>query len=353
MADVLSEEISLAGNLLAKRVQDLVVQGEEPPKPYLCREDNDSISALAPIPTIDVGLLTEASSVANSDELQDLKSALCKWGCFQVVGHGMPSSLLDGMRKVTREFFEQPMEEKRRYAKGVNEYEGYGADPVPEEGQPLDWQDRLALTVYPEDNRNLRFWPENPSSFREVVDEYSSKLKAMTKLLSKAMAKCLDLEENSFINQFGEKEEFVMRFNYYSPCQMSDRVMGLKAHSDGTSYSLILQDQVQGLQILMDGTWLTVPADPEAILVLIGDQMEIMTNGTFKSPVHRVVSNSDKDRISIAMFYSPETGKEIHPEDGLISEENKPILYKPVKNYGEVYWVYYNKGQRSIHTAQV
>lgn len=67
---------------------------------------------------------------------------------------------------MAREFFEQPMEEKKKHAKGVEEFEGYGADPVPAEGQSLDWSDRLFLDVYPEERRKPKFWPQNPRSFR-------------------------------------------------------------------------------------------------------------------------------------------------------------------------------------------
>jgi len=73
---------------------------------------------------------------------------------------------LDKVREVAREFFNQPMEQKKIISKGVKEFEGYGADPVPEEGQFLDWSDRLFLEVYPEERRKPSLWPENPSSFR-------------------------------------------------------------------------------------------------------------------------------------------------------------------------------------------
>lgn len=78
----------------------------------------------------------------------------------------MSTSFLDRIRQVGKEFFEQPMEEKRKYSKGVEEVQGYGADPVPEEGQPLDWSDRLFLDVHPEDQRNFGIWPQSPTSFR-------------------------------------------------------------------------------------------------------------------------------------------------------------------------------------------
>lgn len=85
---------------------------------------------------------------------------------FQAIGHGIPSSFLDEIRQVTTEFFEQPMDEKKKYSKGVEDVQGYGGDPTPEEGQFLDWQDRLFLTSYPEYLRDTKFWPESPKSFR-------------------------------------------------------------------------------------------------------------------------------------------------------------------------------------------
>lgn len=82
------------------------------------------------------------------------------------MNHGISGSLLDEVRWVGREFFNLPMEEKKKVGKGVKEMNGYGGDPVPEEGQSLDWSDRLFLDVYPEHTRKFEFWPSNPPSFR-------------------------------------------------------------------------------------------------------------------------------------------------------------------------------------------
>ena len=83
---------------------------------------------------------------------------------FQVINHGI--SFLDEIRDVTKQFFELPMEEKRKYSREADGMEGYGSDMIIYEQQILDWTDRLYLTINPEDRRRLKFWPENPKAFR-------------------------------------------------------------------------------------------------------------------------------------------------------------------------------------------
>ncbi|KAK7325266.1 hypothetical protein VNO77_29425 [Canavalia gladiata] len=341
--------------LLSKRVQEMVLNGEEPPPPYVCRDDNctqNVPSASCSLPNIDFGLLSSPSpATKQKEELEKLKAALSCWGCFQAINHGISSSLLDKVRQVAREFFEQPMEQKKIVSKRVEEFEGYGADPVPEEGQSLDWSDRLFLDVYPEDRRKPGLWPENPSSFRDVLEEYTIRMREATNLISRAIARSLDLEDMCFLNQFGEQALLQARFNYYS-CAETDVVLGLKPHADGSGYTIILQDDVEGLQVHHDGKWFMVPTISHALLVIMGDQMEIMTNGTFKSPVHRVLANSKRERISVAMFYTPEPDKEIEPEQGLVNDE-QPKLYKKMKDYADIHWKYYQRGMRAIHVAKV
>ncbi|KAJ9189997.1 hypothetical protein P3X46_001234 [Hevea brasiliensis] len=341
--------------LLAKRVQEMVLYGEEPQPPHICRDDctDEDVSVMPSlIPIIDLSLLSSLEPSTSHEELHKLRSALCSWGCFQAIGHGIPKSFLDKIRQVAKEFFEQPMEEKKKHAKGVYEFEGYGADPVPAEGQSLDWSDRLFLDVYPEDRRKPKFWPENPTSFREVLEEYTLKMRMLTELVSKAMAKSLNLEENCFLDQFGEQAVLQARFNYYSRCQRPDLVLGLKAHADGSGYTIILQNDVEGLQVQKDKNWITVPPISDALLILMADQMEIMTNGIFKSAVHRVLTNTEKERISVAVFYTPEPKKEIGPEEGLINEE-RPRIFKKVKDYADIHWGYYQQGKRALHVARV
>ncbi|KAE8690959.1 2-oxoglutarate and Fe(II)-dependent oxygenase superfamily protein isoform 1 [Hibiscus syriacus] len=106
-----------------------------------------------------------------------------------------------------------------------------------------------------------------------------------------------------------------------------DLVLGVKPHADGSAITMLLQDkEVEGLQVLKDDQWFNVPVVPQALLINVGDQVEIMTNGIFKSPLHRVVTNTERERITLAVICSPHPDQEIQPVEDLINETN-PRLY--------------------------
>lgn len=90
-----------------------------------------------------------------------------------------------------------------------------------------------------------------------------------------AMAKSLNVEENSFKSQFGTV--LLTRVNFYPRCSRPDQVLGLKPHSDKTGMTVLLQSEedVEGLQVLKDGKWITVPVIPNALVVNLGDQMQV------------------------------------------------------------------------------
>ncbi|XP_057770622.1 jasmonate-induced oxygenase 4-like [Salvia miltiorrhiza] len=273
-----------------------------------------TVPLAAEIPVVDLRRLLAASTDAG---LSDLRSALSSWGCFQVVNHGIESSVLAEVRRISREFFELPMSEKHKYA-GAEVDQGYGTDQPVADDQFPDCSHYLRLRIFPEDRRNPIYWPQNPDSFREVLVEYSDKLRGVAEEILKLTGKSLKLgDEESFV-----KKTSVMhaQFNYYPPCPNPDRVIGLRQHSDCSVITILLQaDQVEGLQLLKDDNWLAAPIMPHALFVFAGDQLQIMSNGILKSCVHRVVRGirSEKERRTLAVFFSPNSAEEIGPLDEL------------------------------------
>ncbi|XP_037494689.1 protein SRG1 [Jatropha curcas] len=326
---------------MSKSVQKLAIDGKESLEKYIQKgTDSGKLNTSVPlieVPIVDIGLLQ--SPLTRTEELHKLRSALSSWGFLQVINHGMTSSFLEKMSQVAKQFFSLPVEEKQKYYRETGSHEGYGNDMAPSEQKTLDWTDRLYLTLSPEDQRQLRFWPENPPAFREMLDEFAKKSQRIQEILLKEMARSLGLDDNCFLDQHGERPIVTAQFNYYPPCPMPGKTLGLRPHTDGSVLTILLQDkEVEGLQFLKDNQWFRVPIIPEALLVNVGDQAEIMSNGIFKSPIHRVVTNRERERISIA--------------DGLI-DETRPRLYKTVKGYASFYTEYYQQGKRPIEAALI
>ncbi|KAK1420963.1 hypothetical protein QVD17_22962 [Tagetes erecta] len=337
------------------QVHEIAANCDQLPQRFIRKRDEEysniaTADASSPtnIPVIDVSLLASSDS-----ELDKLKSAIINWGCFQAINHGIEASFLDKVREISKLFFNLPAEEKKKCLREEDDVEGYGNDMVFSDQQVLDWTDRLYIAVLPHDQQKLRFWPQNPAHFREVVDEYGSKIELMNEVVLKALARSLKLEENCFLDQYGTTSRLLARFNYYPPCPWSDKVLGLKPHSDGSAVTFLLQDKdVEGLQILKDGQWFGVPIVPNALTINVGDQMEIMSNGIFKSPIHRVLVNSKDQRVTVAMFCMPQTEKDIEPVDGLITDD-MPRLYKNVTFSLEFYMKNYQHGTRSIDACKI
>ncbi|XP_021760688.1 probable 2-oxoglutarate-dependent dioxygenase ANS [Chenopodium quinoa] len=304
---------------------------------------------------IDLSLLNDSSSNLHELELQKLRSVLASWGGFQLINHGVSSSLLHQIREIWKEFIALPLEVKQKHCRTLDWYEGYGGDKVSED-QRYNWNDRLRFKVHPLHQRNYKIWPEFLPTFRETLEGYTMEVTRVLEVILKATAKSLNLEESSFLNACGGKDGIHMftRFNFYPPCHSPEHVLGIKPHSDGSAVTILLQDsEVEGLQVEKDNQWFKVPIVPDALFINIGDQLEITSNGILKSVVHKVVIDKERGRTSVAMFCAPHPDKDIGPLCELIDKE-RPQLYNTVKNYfGDLFFQYYPKGERSISTVKL
>jgi aminocyclopropanecarboxylate oxidase len=107
-------------------------------------------------------------------------------------------------------------------------------------------------------------------------------------------------------NGNGNVPFFGIKMAHYPPCPRPDLVDGLCSHLDAGGLILLLQDyEVDGLQVLKDGSWFDVKPIPHTIVIDIGDQLEVMTNGQCKSMWHHVISIKDENQMSIVAVYNP------------------------------------------------
>ncbi|CAI0418414.1 unnamed protein product [Linum tenue] len=270
----------------------------------------------------------ELERVSSDDEyvqvpVIDLHSACRDWGFFQVINHGIAEEVILKMKADIEEFFNQPMQVKMESAQLPNGFEGYGQVFVVSKEQKLDWGDMLFIITQPIHGRSMELWPRIPSSFRETLEQYSIELEKLARCLLSFMARNLGLESEKLLTLFNEGLQS-MRMNYYPPCEQANKVIGLAPHSDGSGLTLLTQvNEVQGLQIRKDGKWVPIHPIPGAFIVNIGDVLEIMSNGEYKSIEHRAVVNPEKERLSIATFHSPNFSATIGPLSNLLTKDKK------------------------------
>ncbi|KAF9607126.1 hypothetical protein IFM89_032242 [Coptis chinensis] len=270
------------------------------------------------IPVIDLSRLLDQQYAC--DELAKLHSACLDWGFFQLINHGVREEVIEKMKVDTEDFFRLPLKEKKAYSQLPDGMEGYGQAFVTSEEQKLDWADLHFIITKPVQERKMRFWPTNPTSFRETMEKYSTELQKVAMCLTGMMAKNLGLESDLLMKPFENCIQSV-RLNYYPPCPHAKKVLGLTPHSDATGLTLLVQvNEVNGLHIKKDEKWVPIKPILGAFIVNIGDAIEIMSNGIYKSIEHRAVINTDKERLSIAAFHDPEYGTKIGPLPDLVKE---------------------------------
>ncbi|KAM7467967.1 hypothetical protein LguiB_015529 [Lonicera macranthoides] len=287
------------------------------------------------IPVIDLGDLCSDDRALSQATRDLLSTACCEWGFFQVVNHGVSHELIARTRAAWREFFEMPAEVKQAYANEPNTYVGYGSRLGVEKGAKLDWSDYFFLNFLPLSVRDQEKWPTAPASCRELVGEYGEQLANLSGKLLKVLSVNLGLEEKYLEEAFGGEEVTAdLRVNFYPKCPQPDLTLGLSPHSDPGGLTLLLPDpHVSGLQVLRGHNWFTVKPLPNAIIVNIGDQIQVLSNAIYKSVEHRVMVNSNKERLSIAFFYNPKGELAIEPAKQLITED-RPAIYAP-KTFNE------------------
>ncbi|KAI3971627.1 hypothetical protein MKW92_049924 [Papaver armeniacum] len=284
-------------------------------------DDYDSAAAKYDIPVIDVeGGLLSGESVSADSELEKLDSACQHWGFFQSEIHNL---------------FELPLEEKKKIWQEPGDMEGFGQQFVVSDEQKLDWLDMFYITALPIKMRKPQLFARIPLQLREALEAYSLGLKNLNMILLRKMAKALKMDPNEMEELFSDCLQR-MKMNYYPPCPKSEQVIGLSPHSDAGALTFVLQlNETEGLQIRKDGKWIPVKPIPGALVVNIGDMIEILSNGAYPSIEHRAMVNPTTERLSIATFHSFNPDAEFGPALSLIDPPHKPALFRreTVKKY--------------------
>uniref|UniRef100_A0A0A9A6P5 Fe2OG dioxygenase domain-containing protein n=1 Tax=Arundo donax TaxID=35708 RepID=A0A0A9A6P5_ARUDO len=159
---------------------------------------------------------------------------------------------------------------------------------------------------------------------REVYQDYCDAMKNVSLAIMEVLGVSLGVGRSHYRDFFADGCS-IMRCNYYPPCPEPERTLGTGPHCDPAALTLLLQDGVlDGLQVLVDGEWRTVRPKPGALVVNIGDTFMALSNGRYRSCLHRAVVHRERERRSLAFFLCPREDRVVRPPPHLALPRRYP-----------------------------
>ncbi|CAK9173301.1 unnamed protein product [Ilex paraguariensis] len=279
------------------------------------------------VPIVDLSLLRQRSDHTNSPIIKDIHEACRNIGFFHVVHHGIPESVIEGALEVNSEFFNLPTAIKEELiSDDVLKPVRFGKLVGEDEGNSKFMRDFLKLCAYPfEDFEAL--WPTSPPNYREKMGMYSSEVRKVSIEIFEVIMESLNLGATYMRENFNQGCH-ILGINSYPPCSESDIKAGITPHTDYGLITILLQTH-PGLEVVdrTDGKWKVVPEVKGSLQVLVGDQLQVMSNGLYRSVVHRAIPSHWKTRMSIASAHSLAMDEVVEPAMKLL-DEGHPKAYK-------------------------
>jgi isopenicillin N synthase-like dioxygenase len=289
-------------------------------------EDSSDSAAL---PVIDVApLLEEAPGAARSRVADQIQAACRERGFFYVTGHDVPAGLLGRLEAASAEFFALPLEDKLEIAmeRGGRAWRGFfpvGAELT--SGQPdlkeglyfgaelADADPRVRAGV-PLHGRNL--FPRQVPDLRPLVLSYLDAMTGLGQAVLRGVALSLGLDAGYFAAGYTADPTILFRIFSYPPSPPQADGWGVAEHTDYGLLTLLAQDSNGGLQVAAPEGWTDAPPIPGTFVCNIGDMLERLTGGWYRSTPHRVRNLSGRSRLSFPFFLDPGFTAEVPPLPG-------------------------------------
>ncbi|XP_078174798.1 1-aminocyclopropane-1-carboxylate oxidase homolog 1-like [Carex rostrata] len=290
-------------------------------------EQGELVSLPVEIPVIDL-------SGANSDAalreqlVEKVKNASQTFGFFQVVNHGIPLEVLDEMLEGVKLFNEEEVEVKKKYY--TRDYSSkkviYNSNFDLYQSPAANWRDTLLITMAPEPP----IPEELPAVCRDITFKYTEYIKRLGIILFELLSEALGLKP-SYLTEIECNKGLNVLTHYYPPCPEPHLTVGTTKHSDPDFLTVLLQDSIGGLQVLYQNHWIDVPPVHGALVINVGDLLQLISNDKLKSVEHRVLANNIGPRVSVACFFTTHLNTNCNRLYGPIKElitEVSPPLYK-------------------------
>lgn len=267
------------------------------------------------IPVINVSSLVDGSDVQSVAARID--EACRQYGFFTVTGHGVAPQLREHLEATTREFFALSGSEKSKIAMDLGGRAWRGWFGVGEEltSGVADAKEGIYFgTELPAEDPRVRagtllhganLWPERPAGLRDAVGGWMTAMADLAAALMRGIGLGLGLDSGYFEEHLTADPTVLFRAFRYPPVPEGSLAWGVGEHTDYGLLTILAQDESGGLQVRTADTWIDVPADPDILVCNIGDMLDRMTGGRYRSTPHRVLSSIGRDRVSFPYFFDP------------------------------------------------
>lgn len=281
------------------------------------------------IPVINIApfLTRDESGMKESAGL--IRKACSEHGFFYISGHNVSTTLQEQLELLSKEFFSLPEADKMNIRMELGGMAWRGYFPVGNEltsgipdmkegiyfGTELNDDHPKVKQCTPLHGKNL--FPERPSELQATVLEYMARLTELGHHLMEAIALSLNLPTDYFKSSITNDPFILFRIFHYPAQTQESASWGVGEHTDYGLLTILKQDSIGGLQVRSKGEWISAPPIENTFVCNIGDMLDRLTGGLYKSTPHRVRNTSGKDRLSFPLFFDPSFDAFPKPIEGI------------------------------------
>ncbi|KAH7843888.1 hypothetical protein Vadar_021814 [Vaccinium darrowii] len=282
-----------------------------------------SVTSPFTVPIIDFQGL-DGGPAQRAKIIEKVRDACEKWGFFQVVNHGIAKHVLDDMINGVRRYHEQDTEVKKGfYSRDHTRRFLYRSNFDLFEAPTANWRDTFGCIMAPQPPEPQ----ELPAVCRDILIEYSKHVMRLGLELFELLSEALGLNPNH-LKDMDCAEGLLVLGHYYPACPEPDLTLGTSNHADNGFFTILLQDQMGGLQILHDNQWVDVPPLPGALVINIADMLQASPYNSDDLFVFYFVTEEASFERYFRTFYDPLTRLDFNPFANLeyASENLKPFF---------------------------